>query len=105
MGENARNIWIHYAKGSSQEAYVMAKQLLRNHEISIMDRAYLHLLLANDPCEKGVPHAQVVDRILTAGRAELEKQKKTVHFDTLLCLSRQLYGDASSAKNYVNKSE
>lgn len=105
MEGKALNIWIHYAKGNSQEAYAGAKQLLRNGEISVMDRVYLHLLLASDPCEKGVPHAQVTDRILTAGKAELERQKKTVHFDTLLRLSRQLYGDASSAKNYVNKGD
>jgi hypothetical protein len=105
MGEKARDIWIHYAKGNSQEAYARAKELLRKTEISVMDKAYLHLLLANDPSERGVPHAQEADRILTVGKAVLRKQKKVVHFDTLLHISRQLHGDANSAKNDVNKSD
>lgn len=91
MGERARDIWIYYIRGNSQEGYARAKELLRKPEISVIDRAFMHLLLANNLSETGIPHAQEADRILTAGKAELEKHKKPVHFDTLLGLSKQFW--------------
>jgi hypothetical protein len=104
MGERARDIWIHYVRGNSEEGHARARELLRKREISLMDRAFMHLLLANDPSETGVPHAQEADRILTAGKAELERHKRPVHFDTLLGLSKQLR-DVKLIQKNVNKSD
>jgi hypothetical protein len=83
MGKKARDIWIHYVRGNSQEGYARAKELLRKPEISVMDQAFMHLLLANDPFETGVPHTQEADRILTTGKPNLRNIKSQctlIHF-------------------------
>ncbi|KAF5002579.1 hypothetical protein FGRMN_263 [Fusarium graminum] len=99
MGTGATKAWNVYSKGNSQRGYAMAKELLREPDISITDQVCMHVILASDAFE-GPHHAGEAVRILIEQKA---KSGLPAQYDRILDTFQQLAGLAQAVHDDVDE--
>ncbi|KAM0345776.1 hypothetical protein ACHAPU_006129 [Fusarium lateritium] len=99
MGKRATKAWDVYSKGNSQRGYAIAKELLREPSISIMDQVCMHVILASDAFE-GPHHAEEAVRILTEQKA---KSGLPAQYEQILDNFKQLPGLAQAIHKEVDE--
>ncbi|KAF5658457.1 hypothetical protein FHETE_9881 [Fusarium heterosporum] len=102
MGQRATKAWSVYSKGNSQRGYAMAKELLREPDVSVTDQVCMHVILTSDAFE-GPHHAREAVRILTEQKAKsgLPAQYEQIldNFKQLPVLAQAIHDELNETVN------